>query len=749
MSGSIYDVREDEVSLKGKAWNDSETQRLVWKQIYIVQRMVDYWQPYLDRGEVLMNQYDGRILSDVQRKKYEELEDKIVIEPPIAKAYIRWFTGQVVRSRKSGQIETEDGDIDNPGGDPNEIETIDICLKHQEKRNKEQYKIRDAIHDATVACYPTVLLYQQRRVTEDNPLKYGLKRPAWNSCVFSELSGNEPDLSDFRELAHFQNYSMAELIEMYPGRKEAIKAHFAAHHKDDFNISSIVKWDDYSSAAEVSYMSSIYNAAYGNLFAPGGRVPTFMRLFPITRKEEVYISIDPDRNEETEPAHVVLPESWGEARKQKWAQINKDKYEGPYEKNIVVLWQTVFTSTGLLLSNKKHWYQEYGSLPARFFLPCLINGKPSGPMVDLSAETLRNCVAEIEFLDDVRKGEGQLLVTKAGALTPESSEHITEEANKSLGVVYLNKDFPGSVADAIHFEKRTASTVWRQYQEHSKGVMQDVMRVNDASLGESAPRQSNNAKNTEIEQANVVNLIYFDNFNLQIDSQQNLDVSMIPYNYDESNMKVEAFLPQKNETKATTINVPQMDMAGNKLGALNDVTSKSYRWMVSPVDDSPTAKQRYMQDAINIINGSAGPLQKSDPTGKLLAEFWSCLDNPILHEAGKRLMQDVQMKMETMGNMQRQKIMTEAQAVILRGMADVEKAKKSGVSLSFTGEQMAQYPQLNQLYQSLIQHNEADIQQMMTELQPSPQAQGQPPQAPQGGSGGGVPTAQQAVPAAA
>jgi uncharacterized protein (DUF305 family) len=107
------------------------------------------------------------------------------------------------------------------------------------------------------------------------------------------------------------------------------------------------------------------------------------------------------------------------------------------------------------------------------------------------------------------------------------------------------------------------------------------------------------------------------------------------------------------------------------------------------------------------------------------------------------------MKMETMGNMQRQKIMTEAQAVILRGMADVEKAKKSGVSLSFTGEQMAQYPQLNQLYQSLIQHNEADIQQMMTELQPSPQAQGQPPQAPQGGSGGGVPTAQQAVPAAA
>ena len=151
-----------------------------------------------------------------------------------------------------------------------------------------------------------------------------------------------------------------------------------------------------------------------------------------------------------------------------------------------------------------------------------------------------------------------------------------------------------------------------------------------------------------------------------------------------------------------------------------------------------------MQDAINIINGSAGPLQKSDPSGKLLAQFWSTLDNPILHEAGKRLMQDVQMKQQAMGEMQKQKVMSEAQSKMMKALADLEKAKKAGVALSFTGEQLAQYPNLWQLLQSIYQQNGIDIQQSMAQMQPSPPAQpGQPPQnGPQGPQGGGVPSGQ-------
>ena len=742
--GGIYDIREDEVKIEGKSWNDSEIQKLVWKQIYLMQKMVDYWQPYLDRGEMLMDMYDGKILTSEQREIYETIEDKIVIEPPIAKAYVRTLLGQVIKNRKSGQIETEEGDLDNPSGDPNEIETIDICLKHQEKRNKEQVKIRDAIHDCMVSCYPNILLYQKRRITEDNPLKHGLVHPPWNSCVFGPINTREPDMSDIRELGYFQNMSMAQLIELYPKMKNTIKEHFKAQRKDDLQLSSIVQWDDYFDAEQVSYLNNIYNAAYGNLYAPGGQVPTFMRLFPMTRKEEVWINVDSDAEDDENLSHVVLPEEWSDKKKQKWIEINKGKFEGPYEKEIVTLWQCVFTSTGLMLSNKKHWYQEYGNLPAEIFLPCMINGKPSGPMVDMSSETLRNCIAAIEFLDDVRKGDGQLLITKAGALTSETMENITSEANKSLGVAIVSKDFPGSVHDAVDIKERHASMVWKQYQDYTKGEMIDVTRINEASQGEHAPRQSNLAKNNEIDAALVVNAIYFDNFNLQIDNLQNLDVAMIPYNYDESNMKVEAFLPNKNETKATTINVPQYDAEGDRLNALNDVTSKAYRWMVSPVDDSSTAKQRHMQDAINIINGSAGPLQKSDPSGKLLAQFWSTLDNPILHEAGKRLMQDVQMKQQAMGEMQKQKVMSEAQSEMMKAVADLEKAKKAGVALSFTGEQLAQYPNLWQLLQSIYQQNGIDIQQSMAQMQPSPPAQpGQPPQnGPQGPQGGGVPSGQ-------
>ena len=97
-----------------------------------------------------------------------------------------------------------------------------------------------------------------------------------------------------------------------------------------------------------------------------------------------------------------------------------------------------------------------------------------------------------------------------------------------------------------------------------------------------------------------------------------------------------------------------------------------------------------------------------------------------------------------MGDMQKQKVMSEAQSRMMKALADLEKAKKAGVALSFPGEQLAQYPNLWQLLQSIYQQNGIDIQQSMAQMQPSPPAQpGQPPQnGPQGPQGGGVPSGQ-------
>jgi hypothetical protein len=225
-------------------------------------------------------------------------------------------------------------------------------------------------------------------------------------------------------------------------------------------------------------------------------------------------------------------------------------------------------------------------------------------------------------------------------------------------------------------------------------------------------------------------------------------------------MSVEAFMENQNQTKATMLNVPQFDLSGKKTHVLNDVTSARYKWMVSPVDDSPTAKSRNMQDAILIINGSAGPLQKADPTGKLMAKFWSILDNPILNEAGRSLAKDVDLRMQSMSEAQKQKIKQEAQVAMIKAVADMERAKKAGVNLSFSGQDLSQYPNLMQLYQSLLQQSgmsQNDVlmnienmnqEQPQQPMGPPPPAPNQQPQvAPPGDSGRGVP--ENAAPVAA
>jgi len=711
LSSSIYDIREDRVSIKGKSWNDPLVQELAYKAIYLTQKMIDFWTPDLQRGERLFNSYDGKILTETQRTVYEEIESKVVIEPPIMKSPIRALLGQIIRAKRSGVVITEEGDYDDPFMSVDETKTVNITLKDLEKKTKEDMKIRDAVHDALISCYINVLLWQKRIPTGDNPLKYTLRKLPWNSCVFGPINFREPDCSDINELVFFELRSMAELIEAFPEQESNIVDHWGSGKIEETQICNIMHWDSTQDSRDISYIKGIIDAARINIRGPGGLVPTFQRIFQIKSKQEVWVNVTPyDDNEENkslfeEDTYVVLPENWSEKRKNEWIEKNRDKYDGPYEKEVITLWNTVFTASGLVLYNDKHWFQDCGKLPATFIIPCMVNGRPSGPAIDMEPDALRNCVAQIEYLDDMRKGSGQILFTKEGYLTKESAENITEEANKSLGVVVLSKDSP-SVADGYRIEKRQPNTAWRDYGEFAKQNMYENTRLNETMQGEAAPRQAAIAKETEIAQALIVSAIYMDNFNHQWQNHQNMKLAMIPYIYDESMQIVSAYDEEIKEDVTTMLNVPTYNqVTGEREDVLNDLTSRKYKWKISPVDDSPTAKVRMMQDALLIINGAFGPLMQGDPSGKFFATFLSALDNPMLNKAGKALEKDAQARQQQAGQAAQAQNAVEQQKNqinLVKAMAEMEKAKKAGVTMNFTGEQIAQYPNLYAVYQQLV-----------------------------------------------
>ena len=695
MISSIYDIREDEIKIEGKAWDDEEVQRLAIKSLLITKKMVDYWEPFLKRGEDLFKKYEGEIIDDYQRAIYEDIEKKIVIEPPIMKSPIRALLGHIIKNRRSGAVSCENGGIDQPNDRADEAKLVTIVMKDMEKKTKEHLKDRDAIHDSLVACYPNVLLWKKQLPTDENPLGHDKDHLAWNSCVFGPVNINAPDMSDVTELVFFDKRSQADLELNFPKRVEQIREHWKGHKIDDQMISSVMGWAGVENASYRDYMRSILDAARGDLSGPAGMLQVFQRIFQIRRKEEVWVSLFNEND------YQVIPEDWPKTRKEQWIKENEDKYAGPVEHDCITLWLTVFTASGLVLANEKHWFQENGKIPADFRVPAIINGKPSGPAVDMDDDTLRNCVSQIEYLDDMRKGGGTLAFMVEGALT--NPESLPTEASRSFGVATINKDFFKKYPDiskSFREVKREPSKAWGEYAEFAKNSLYDTTRINEAMQGESAPRQADIAKRTEIEQALIVNALYLDNFNAQRENTQNLKLALLPYLYDQHNIPIEGYDEDLKEPVTGMANVPQYDAEGNVVGVLNDITSHKYYWRVDAVDNSPSAKAGMMQDALNILNSSSGPLMQGDPSGEIMADFWSMLDNPVLQKAGKKMAERAKAKSEAAGAAEKAKADQEMQVLMAKAQAELMKARKAGVTLTFTGEQLMQYPALYQIYMS-------------------------------------------------
>jgi hypothetical protein len=592
-----------------------------------------------------------------------------------------------------------------------------------EIKTREKYKFSRAVHDASVSCYPNVLYFDRCDPTQDDSQNgYTVSALPWHSCAFAPLNYNEHDGSDIKELFLLRLKSKGALIKNFPDKEEQIKDHFVLKDKDSTFLSSIEQWTGSLTADERNKIFNFVERAQGSMKSPLGLVPVVQHLFPVKHTEEVWICRDQEATE-NEHDYVVKPPEWTDERWQDWVAKNQDKYAGPYERPTTTLWTTIYTLSGLVLENKKHWYQNYGKLPASFIIPAMINGVPTGLADDLADDTLFNCVAEIEHLDEIRKGTGKLLVTREGAFT--NIESLPEEASKTVGSLVIKKT-AGPIDENIKEFTRTPNPIWKAYSNERKQDMTENTRINESMQGASFPRQSAIAKNTEIAQALITQAIYVDNINLCWENHQNLKLSMIPYLYDK--YEVLRIMDEETNTEMTTeINAPgAIDINGDPLEIINDVTANRYKFKLSPTDDSPTSQQQQMAEAIVVLNAVAGPLMQADPSGRLFSNFLAAMPNNWLNKAGKKIAEDMKLASEAQSKAQQQESLAKAASAMAKAKADMEKARKSGTSISFTAEDFVRFPGLAAFYQELVQ---PDAQQMGAG---QPPAQPMAPQAPMG-----------------
>jgi hypothetical protein len=688
---NIRDINESKINIRGKPWDHDDVRMLAAKQMLVFSECKRYWDPLLERGRKLEDYFEGKILTNEQKRQYVQ-DEKIVLEPPIAKAPIRALVGQAMKSRKSGQVVTERGSMLDPADNARELETINIVMKDIEIKTSEEFKITDAMMSALVSCYWNVIMFDKDRPSRNNNgVRYKMNHLPWGSCIFGPMTARKPDGSDIKELFWFDYRTIADLIDNYPDMEKQILDHFADDGSvDNKMLSSIGQWGGNWTAEERDRMFDVMQSAHD---AKNGAsmVQVVQRLFPVKKKTDVWINIFDDSGEVFE----TRPPDWDDERWNGWLAENP-QYHGPYEREAIILWMTVFTTSGLVLANEAHWFQENGMLPCSFWVGAVDANIPTGPMVDMADSILANCVAEIEYLDDLRKGSGRLLVAREGAVATADTLHT--EASKSLGVAFVSKDFRGPLGDALTEMVRSPNTAWKTYAEQSKGAMFENTRINETMLGEHAPRQSAIAKEAEISQALTVNARYIDNFNRSWDCHQSLKLKLIAYLYTEWET-IEVMDDKTGDMQMVEVNAPESyDAEGNVASVINDLTAHRYRWRISPVDDSPTAKTRNLQDAIAIINGMAGPLQSADPSGATLAMALMACDNPMLQTMGKQMRERAEQMSQAGAQAEQQKTMVEQIVKLSKAKADLLRASKSGVITNFRAQDLSDYPQLHELW---------------------------------------------------
>ena len=172
------------------------------------------------------------------------------------------------------------------------------------------------------------------------------------------------------------------------------------------------------------------------------------------------------------------------------------------------------------------------------------------------------------------------------------------------------------------------------------------------------------------------------------------------------------------------VNVPEVNEHGDVVRTINDLSARRYRWVMTEVDDSPTAKEYEYQQAITFLNSVPGPVVQADPSGKLLARFMLALPNRFLNEAGRALAQDAEMRVQQQTEMEQREELAKMQEVMARLKIDAERARKQGVNVTLTGADLAQFPYF---FQWLQDFNMPTAQQQLQQpQQPQPQAAAAP-----------------------
>lgn len=688
----LDDLKESDISLEGRDSKDPKVKKLWCKNELLFRKLAELNKPLVVIGKQCMNYAKGEIFDDAARAIYENIQNKICIEPRVLAKRINTAVGMLMQARRRGKLASESVK------DGSEVSVANTVLKFMEKEAKEQFLITKMLFNGCITGYPQVLMFDRAETAYGDTLG-GLDMHVlpWDTVIFNKLE--DTDGSDLTDLMWVARKTKTELIDENPDRKDDIELHYEKLRDYDGYGESVDSLDGLS-IEDARYLDYDVLTSRSNT-SIDGKLLCINRL--CTQKVAVDVAIKTGTDDETDD-YQIMPPQWDKDRIKTWFAEHPGYKK--VNKEVKLLWHCRWTSDGLMLVNEPHWFQESTPkgnpiFPAALFAPQIIDGVPTGPGPEDRALVLMKAIAETEFLHDVRTGSGDILAYKAGSII--NHEDLPTELSVGNGIIQVDPELcTGNIEESVKFLKRNPSTVYGEYSERVDNMLIQTDGISPSVLGQvTSNRYSGASKEADMAAVGIGYSIVAENMNKTIERIKNLECMMVPYVLTEEQI-IQFYDDEIGADVNMTVNETEYDGNGDAHVVANDLSSAKWRWRLTEGDDSPTAKQAELNEMLVFWNTTAPVLIDADDTLMTLASVLMSMSNKTAKQVGQVIAQKAQVNAQAMNQQKMMETMATVQEKQAKADAAVTKAKRAGFSFSITPEDLAQIPGL---YKILVDSN--------------------------------------------
>lgn len=658
----------DKMKVRSEEWVNLWTKNILMYDAY-----ARFWRPRIDMGKKCYDYRKRKIFTRGQLTKLQ-VQEKIPIQPQEMKKEINTLCRLIEDMVQTSMVEMED---ESPPENAAPPEVVNVVLKWIFEKLKIERKKSNLLEDGLTTGYPIWLWYDLEKAAGEIAGFLVASLLPWESTLCSP-NFVERDGSDIDDIIRFAKKTKYQMLKKYPDREKALKQHEAIKDGDPGYIKELLHVEnDYTSDDKSSILSDLMQRA--KFDSANGFYYAVERVFPVEKTQTVHI------NEKTKDV-LMLPPDWPQGQKDQWLDAHPD-YNITRDEPRITLWTTTISTDGFIWENKEHWYQNDGKLPGTPYIASLVDKMPIGAAEDMLPYILAIAVSETEGLDEVRKGTGQFTTVMEGSLM--HPKHFNKERASANGVAVIKKNAKAGM-DSVHTENRKPNNTFLEFSERSRQQKSEMHGITDAMMGASHPRQSDVAKKRELEQGYGPQNSYVMNYsNFDLDNTQ-LICSMIPYFLNEHTI-IEIKDEYGEKTEQVEVNQQGFDYSGQASTIANDLLSCKYRIIPVPAEDTPTSRQRDMNEFAGLMEALGNSLFNTDP--RLAAAFLKKWPNRYAREAGMDLETFAQQSSQEAQQAQQAEQQMEAQKEQGRRAVDVMKIFAPKWNFKVDPEDIANSPQ--------------------------------------------------------